>query len=397
MHRSRSRSRSPGRGIRLESGASDRNRMRAGGLPQPCRDFAVGKCRRGSHCHFLHHDNRNYEDSWDSRNRKDGPLRYSASHESRDYSIRSGRSNETCINFAQGKCRMGASCKYVHHMNSDELSKGIADESTREREFDRRRRENSFERGGGHEPNRSVDTPCKFFAAGNCRNGKYCRFSHDMQASRSPSRRLKDDRWGSNSSGDQALDRLKGSNSASPCRRVRDDRWGPDGNIADVDKVWDSSKLNDIVAVSETAKLGDSKSGNMGAPEPGFNTWPGVDGWGNSLDNNKVYAEPSFVGDKKKEDPWKAENAGTTMGVPQSIGTDKWLGDAEMSPDWNYRVGSSTEDEGGQNKHGLTQGGTYLATSKHHRLQVASGNMLDISGSRHSLFFEIHKHGKQKF
>ncbi|KAI9113902.1 hypothetical protein K1719_015153 [Acacia pycnantha] len=344
LDRSRSRSRSPAHGFRWESGVNDRNRMRAGGLPQPCRDFAVGKCRRGSRCHFLHHDNRNYEDGWDTRNRKDGPPRYSAPYESRDYSARSGRSSETCIHFAQGKCRMGASCKYVHHSNSDDMIKGNVDDSTREREFDPRRRENSFERGGGHEPNRFSDTPCKFYAAGNCRNGKYCRFSHDRQASRSPNRRL------------------------------RDDRWGPDGNMVDMDKMWDGPKLNDAVAVSDTAKLGEDKSGNMGIPEPGFTTWPKADGWGNNLDN-KVYAEPPFVGDKKKAEHWKTENAGATTGAPQSIGADKWLVDAEMSPDWNYGRGSSghIEDKSGQNKHGLTQGGAYLATSDHHRLQVAPG------------------------
>ncbi|XP_028766035.1 zinc finger CCCH domain-containing protein 38 isoform X2 [Neltuma alba] len=375
LDRSRSRSRSPGHCFRWESGVNERNRMRAGGLPQPCRDFAVGKCRRGSRCHFLHHDDRNYEDGWDSRSRKDGPPRYSTPYESRDYSARSGRSNETCINFAQGKCRMGASCKYVHHSNSDDMSKGNVDDSTREREFDQRHRESSFERGGGHEPNRFSDTPCKFYAAGNCRNGKYCRFSHDRRASRSPNRRLRDDRWGNNPGGDQTLDRPRGSNPVSPSRRLRDDRWGPDGNMVDMDKVWDGPKLNDAVAVSDAAKLGEDKSGNMGIPEPGFATWPRTDGWNGNLDNNKVYAEPPFVGDKKKEDQWKKENAGVTMGAPQSIGTDKWLVDAEMSPDWNYGSGSSAhiEDKSGQNKLGLTQGGAYSAASEHHRLQVAPG------------------------
>ncbi|XP_054821472.1 zinc finger CCCH domain-containing protein 38-like isoform X2 [Prosopis cineraria] len=371
--RSRSRSRSPALGFRWESGVNDRNRMRDGGLPQPCRDFAVGKCRRGSRCHFLHHDNRNYEDGWDRRNRKDGPPRYSAPYESRDISARSGRSSETCINFAQGKCRMGASCKSVHHSNSDDMSKGNVDESTREREFDQRRRESSFERSGGHEPNRFSGTPCKFYAAGNCRNGKHCRFSHDRQASRSPNRRLRDDRWGDNPGGDQALDRTRGSNSVSPGRRLRDDRWGPD--MVDVDKMWDGPQLNDAVAVPDTAKLGEDKSGNMGIPDPGFTTWPRTDGWGDNLDNNKVYAEPPFVGDKKKVEQWKTENAGTTMGAPQSIVTDKWLDDAEMSPDWNYGSGSSghIEDKSGQKKQGLTQGGAYLATSEHSRLQVAPG------------------------
>ncbi|RDX91346.1 Zinc finger CCCH domain-containing protein 38, partial [Mucuna pruriens] len=370
-----SRSRSPPHGFKWDSGVNDRNRMRAGGSTQPCRDFAAGKCRRGSHCHFLHHDNQNHEDSWENKCREDGAPRYSAPHESRDYSLKSGRSNEACINFAKGRCRMGASCKFVHHNNSDGHGKVSVDEVTRDREIDRRNRDNSFEQGGGHGPNRNGDTLCKFFANGNCRNGKFCRFSHDRQACRSPNRRSRDDRWASNPGGDHhLLDRPKLSGSVSPNRRPRDDRWGSDGNKADADKVWNSSKQNDTV-VSDTAKLVEDKSENVDAAEPGFAPLPTRDGWGHSLDKSRVHGEQPFSSDKKEADSWIAGNTAANMNGSQSIGADIWLGDAKMSPDWDYKVGSSSciKEKHEQNKHGIRQGGMYLASSEHDRIQIAPG------------------------
>ncbi|KAL2638904.1 hypothetical protein AAZV13_06G139100 [Glycine max] len=371
---SRSVSRSPPHGFRWDSGVNDRSRMRAGGSTQPCRDFAAGKCRRGSHCHFLH-DNQNHEDGWEDKYREDGAPRYSAPREGRDYSLKSGRSDEACINFPKGRCRMGASCKFVHHNNSDGHSKVSVDGLTREREIDRRHRDSSFEQGSGHGPNRG-DTLCKFFANESCRNGKYCRFSHDRQACRSHNRRLRDDRWASNPGGDyHMLDRPKLSDSVSPNRRPRGDRWGSDGNKADADKVWDSPERNDTVAVSDTAKLVEDKSENVVAAEQGFTPLAMRDGWGHSLDKSRVHSKQPFSSDKKEADSWIAGNAANMHGS-QSVGTDIWLGDdAKMSPDWDYRVRSSSciEEKHEQNKHGITQGFMYLATSEHDRIQIAPG------------------------
>ncbi|TKY60419.1 Zinc finger CCCH domain-containing protein 38 [Spatholobus suberectus] len=360
-NRSRSRSWSPPHGFRWDSGVNDRYRMRAGGLTQPCRDFAAGKCRRGSQCHFLHHDSQNYDDSWESRHRQAGTPRYSAPHESGesgDYSRTSGRSNETCINYAKGRCRMGASCKYVHNNNSDQFSKVSVDESTREREIDRRRTESSFEQGGRHATNHNGDIPCKFFAFGNCRNGKHCRFSHDRQACGSPNRRFRDDRSRSSQGGDQALDRPKLSDEFSPNGRLRDDRWGLDGSMADVDKVWDGSKQNDLVVVSDIAKLvEDKRNGIMGAPEPVFTAWPISDGWDHSLDKKRVHGESPFSSDMK-EASWAAKNDSANVHTSQSVGTDIWPGNEKMSPDWNYGVGPSThiKEEHGQSKQQVAPG-----------------------------------------
>ncbi|KAE9587336.1 putative transcription factor C3H family [Lupinus albus] len=356
-------SRSPPHGFKRDSGFNDRNRTKAGRSTQPCREFAAGKCKRGSQCNFLHHDNQNYEDSLESKHREDGAPK-STPHDNRDPSHRSGRSNEDCINFAKGRCRMGASCNFVHN-NSDGYSKDSAHESTRERENDRRRRDDSFDQGGGH--HRSGPTPCKFFANGNCRNGKSCRFSHDRQTYGSPNRRSMDDRWGNNPGGDyQMLDTPKLIDSGSPTGRQRDDRWGSDGNMVEKD----NPKRNDAIAVSDTAKLVEDKCGNMGATDPGFTVWPTKDGWGLGLDKNRVHGEPTFLNDKKETDHRMAENAGANMCVSQPMGTSNWSDD-EMSPDWNYRVGSSShnQEEHEQSKHGITLVGTYLAT-QHEGTQV---------------------------
>lgn len=423
--------------------------MRAGRSTRPCRDFAVGNCRRGSLCNFLHHDDQNHEDSWEGKHREDGAPRYSSTHESGDHSFKSGRSNKACINFAKGSCRMGASCKYVHDSDSDgygqvcmdeftreredggapryfatheredrsrslksgrsnevciNFAKGgrcrmgtsckfvhdndsdgygkeYMDEFTREREIDRRHRDNSFEQSGGHVPSRTSDTPCKFFASGNCRNGRYCRFSHDRQAFKSPIRRLRDDRWARNSGGDHQMDRRKLSDSISPNRRLRDDRRGSDGDMADSYRVGDSPKRNDTISVSDTAKLMENKSGNVGATEPGFTSLPMTDEWGQGFDKSRLHGKPPISNDKKEANRWIAGNTGANMLGSQSLGTtDIWPGDAEMSPDWNYKTGSSSHmEEDAQNKHGISQGDTYLAISEQNTIQLVPGkHMLDV-------------------
>lgn len=345
----RSRSRSPPHGF-SHSSVDDRNRTRDGRSAQPCRDFAVGNCRRGSHCHFLHHDKQSYEDSRESRHRPDG-RRYSNPRENGDYSLTNRRSNEACIYFAKGRCRMGESCKYAHHDNSDGFDKILADESSREREIDRRHIEQSFKQGDQHYPTHSSNTPCKFFAFGNCRNGKDCRFSHDRQAFTSPG--LRDDRSRSNQGEDQVLNRPKLSNSVAPNGRLRDDRCGSDGRMADVDKVWDGPMQTDLVAVSGTVNLvEDNKNGIIGAPEPGFMAWPMNDGSGHSLDRNRMHDESPFSIDKKEANCRTAENAFDNILNSQSVGGGMWPGDEQMSPDWNYGARSSNhiKDEHMQNK-----------------------------------------------
>ncbi|KAK2444989.1 zinc finger CCCH domain-containing protein [Trifolium repens] len=336
----------------------------------------------GASCKFMHdNDSDGYgKVSMDefTREREDRAPRYPATHEGGDHSLKRGRSNEVCTNFAKGRCRMGTSCKFVHDNDSDGYGKVFMDEFTREREIDRRHRDNSFEQGGRHVPNRTSDTPCKFFANGNCRNGKFCKFSHDRQACRSPDRRLRDDRWARNPGRDhQMLDRQKSSHSISPNRRLRDDKWGSDGDVADPDRVGDSPKRNNTV--SDTAKLIENKSGNVDATDPGFTTLSITDGYGHELDKSELHGKPPISSDTKEADCWIEEDTGANMhGSHSIVKTDIWPGDAEMSPDWNYKTGSSSHmEEPGQNKHGIRQGGTHLAISEPDRVQLAPGQSIN--------------------
>ncbi|KAF3440677.1 hypothetical protein FNV43_RR18961 [Rhamnella rubrinervis] len=314
--RSRSRSRSPLRSFRRESGFLDRSKSRPGVSGQLCKDFVTGRCRRGSHCQFLHQCNEDYEDIWDNRQRKGGNSRYSTPRDARDYSLRSGRSTY-CTDFVKGRCRRGESCKFEHHGAPDGFSKGPVSEVSREKENDRRKRDTSIEQSVDHEPRRSSDIPCKFFAAGNCRNGKYCRFSHHSQTR------------------------------ASPNGKSKHDKWGPRHKLDDVGQVWDGPEWRDSAIVPDAAKLSEDKNGIIGAQEA-RSTWSVNDnGWGSSLNNdNETCGEPTVSNEadkisEKEALRWKADNTGTRMGLSESKHAEKWLGGMDMSPDWNYEIQSS--------------------------------------------------------
>ncbi|XP_030543704.1 zinc finger CCCH domain-containing protein 38 [Rhodamnia argentea] len=128
-----SRSRSPVHGSRKDSGIYDKSRSRTGVSSQLCKEFAVGRCRRGSDCRFLHQGNQQYNDSWESRHKKSGSTR--------EYSERN-RSSELCNNFQRGTCRWGASCRYIH---SDVPGKVYPKEAAAAGENDQRKRDLSLE------------------------------------------------------------------------------------------------------------------------------------------------------------------------------------------------------------------------------------------------------------
>lgn len=365
--RSRGRSRSPIHGVRRESGFRDRSRSR-GASTQLCRDFTAGRCRRGSHCHFLHQDNQHYEDSWESRHGKDGDSKYSSSHDTRDYTSKMGRSTSYCTDFIRGKCQRGASCRYAHDGASDGFSKVYGNDVIRERE-NHRNRDASFERGGEAEDRRN-DVPCKFFAAGNCRNGKYCRFSHHSRAGASPDGRSRDD-------------------------RPRDDRWHQGHNSDDADGPVDGPKLSEwseAVTVS-TALKSENKNAKLTAPEPRFTGWSMDDTrWGHCLDKEKKTGGDPAVGPEVVESNeeaghlWMKEHAGAGMGVSEPRGADKWLGD--MSPDWKYGVQSMNhvvKEERGHNSPASQSLGSYdtsLVTKGQDINREASVRMHDAAAVR---------------
>ncbi|XP_010245822.1 PREDICTED: zinc finger CCCH domain-containing protein 55 [Nelumbo nucifera] len=354
----RSRSRSPPYGFKREAeGWVDRSRRGSGVSARPCNDFAAGRCRRGSHCRFLHQDKQDYEhkrhmesaslenwrgrrdgnrhsesgpvDSLESRHEKEGSFRSVNTEEARDdswdkfphgyrshldgdrekhESQRNNRSTNICNDFLRGRCYRGSSCKYVHDgTSSDEhggwSTKGMA----RERTHDRKDAYSSFDHEHRREARRNSDIPCKYFAAGNCRNGEYCRFSHD------------------------------GAGQCSPKGRPQEDKWSND--VDNEIKPWGGSQWSDAVAVSsDIAKSNQWRAENSDEktviPEPMTSNRSTYDGWGHNLDNeNKMWGGPK-VSDKEtdkgvqKSSMWNEDDV-ARMGNPESRATkrstdDRW-------------------------------------------------------------------------
>ncbi|XP_024017747.1 zinc finger CCCH domain-containing protein 38 [Morus notabilis] len=315
--KSRGRSRSPVRSLRRESGFPDRSRSRSGVSSQLCKDFIAGRCRRGNHCMFLHEGNEDYDDYWDSRHRKGTSSKYS-NLDTRDYPLRSGRPSVPCNDFVKGRCRRGASCRFEHHGVSDGFSKGYSNEVSRDKENDRMKRDNSAERGVEHEFRRTSDIPCKFFAAGNCRNGRHCRFSHHSQPYESPDRKSQD-------------------------------RWASGRKPDDVNRVFDGhgSKWNDTVIVPDAAKLNEDINRNICTRDSSSTGWSMNDRLRSSVNNESTTnADPTSScaaakNNEKEALQWKPDNAGVSTGLHESRHAEKWLGGMDMSPDWNYTVSSA--------------------------------------------------------
>ncbi|XVF14918.1 hypothetical protein REPUB_Repub09cG0102400 [Reevesia pubescens] len=376
--RSRSGSRSPARGVRRQWGFHERTRSRSGVSTQSCKDFMAGRCRRGSQCHFLHQDIHSHEDGWDNRQKRAGTSKYFTPNDSKDYLIKTGRSTDCCTDYLKGNGRRGASCRFAHDGASDGFSRGSINEVSRERESNKRNRVTTPERDGDREARRGSDVPCKYFAAGNCRNGKYCRFSHHVQARASPERRSRGDRggWGQTS--------------------VRVDKFQDGGKLRDdedasfnVDKSWNASKHRDADASNDAQKSWTGpKWSDAVASNDADKSWTGSkwsdtgaysmdERWQHDYDASGKNSETSMHYKKVDIDkdvaiPRKIENADFSMGVSEPRGAEESLGDMEMSPEWNYKIDSSFKKEPSHSSKS-TPVDTSLPAHEKNITEVASG------------------------
>ncbi|KAL9264771.1 Zinc finger CCCH domain-containing protein [Drosera capensis] len=244
ISRSRSRSRSSGNGYRHEQ--IERSRNRIGAPSQLCREFAAGRCKRGNHCPFSHSDQ-----SYDRR--------HSESSAADDFE--SGHKNTSA-----SKCS-STSSRYAHYEASSDR-KGSMDVLVEDGDNDRRRRGN--QRGWGDDndtvkdrdddrkknttqPGWSYDREqastgemiCKYFAAGRCRHGKYCRMSHNLQEVAHPNGAL-DAARASHHNFDGANQAWKGESSDHPMPDVSRSKGWPE----EKKEILDVTKPGEIAWIS---------------------------------------------------------------------------------------------------------------------------------------------------
>ncbi|XP_021713908.1 zinc finger CCCH domain-containing protein 38-like isoform X2 [Chenopodium quinoa] len=382
--RSRSRSQSPAHNFRREPAVNDRSRSRSGVPAQICRDFSSGRCRRGSSCHFLHqdemYDNRRLEcsspEDWESRRQKTGGSRYSPD-DTKDCATRTEKSAHICNEFLKGRCRRGDSCRYVHDDSAgDVFDKGVEDvyrnrdhdlrsrdiypdhdHRSRDtyRDLDHRRRDTYPDRNHEFEPPKRGETPCKFFAAGNCRNGTRCKFSHQVQEIYSPDRRSRGDRRGPDhkSEGGQVWEGPRWSDATAVSTVPAVQGWGEDKNERkemttarykgdgrgpdhkyEGDRGWDGPSWCDVTTVpNNPAAHGweDDKNEITEVAKDMAGSRPGDDCWSHDMLDIKQTRETSTnlgksqIQDKKQALQWKIEN-----NVPGL--TENFSGDMEISP-----------------------------------------------------------------
>ncbi|CAI9786590.1 unnamed protein product [Fraxinus pennsylvanica] len=187
--RGQTRSRTPIRDHRQSGGWSD-GRSKHEKSSRTCRDFATGRCRRGSQCRFFHPDNINSSDrdcveddraeNW--RNRPEpghisghsndrGPGSqprndvYDPYYKEDDQFRNQSRNPFPCRDFIKGKCRWGDTCKFSHHEASGDSYGKVSRNASSGRDFEQH-------------ANKNVKPPCKFFAEGKCYRDN-CRFSHE--------------------------------------------------------------------------------------------------------------------------------------------------------------------------------------------------------------------------
>ncbi|RZC69401.1 hypothetical protein C5167_032491, partial [Papaver somniferum] len=382
----RSRSRSPPHGYRRDLEGSNGGRRSGSHI---CGEFAEERSIRGNSHRFLHQD---IQDTYEHNGRRHpgrSPGRGGSKHEkggirnayteeqmdrprdkiSRGYEdvyhrdlekseiLRSNNisSDRPCIDFLEGNCRKGSSCRYPHHGAPSE-GRGI-----RVRDLDRKETTVFY----GHDNKRESQRLCKFYAAGYCRNGDSCRFSHEGAARGSPEGRSRDDRRGHDLDHEN---RLQGGSKWSDKQPADSAYDGPDArsvteklvhHLSDENRSWGGPKWSDI---TDSHSAGNERRSSRGSkwsdrdavPEEKSNVW-GNDNVGekigvvdprskersfNSQQSHLDNASRTWGGPSRDDKPidfalhkspqWISDNSGGSMGFEEPKGSGKFLASESM-------------------------------------------------------------------
>ncbi|KAA8546525.1 hypothetical protein F0562_002736 [Nyssa sinensis] len=362
LSRSWSRSQSPLRDHRRESyGWNDRGRRGSGVSSQSCRDFAVGKCRRGSQCRFLHQDFYSHRDGaqsendraerWRNRQEYGETLKHANNEGSRDNprSIVSdgfGNKDESmrnsskfaipCNDFLKGKCHRGSACRYAHSASGDK--------------YDRSNRNVPFDHDHKRHPHKNTNIPCKFYAMGNCHRDN-CRFSHDGASRGNLEGMLRDDRY-DHDVDEKSWNSPKWGEATGVADVAKSTRWGDSNvrnvnyvdptsaekrtddtrghNLDDKNKSWNGPKWGDTTCVSDVLKptgWGNSDVVNMNFAEPTAEKLTD-DIQGHDLDSKKkswngpTWSDATGVSDAAKPTGWGYSNENMNFSEPTTA--EKW-------------------------------------------------------------------------
>ncbi|MCL7026104.1 hypothetical protein MKW94_026746 [Papaver nudicaule] len=264
-------------------------------------------------------------------------------------------SSRPCIDFLNGNCRKGSSCRYPHH-GAPSDGHGI-----RVRDLDRKETTVFY----GHDNKRESQRLCKFYAAGYCRNGDSCRFSHEGTSRGSPEGRSRDDRRG------RDLDRENRSQGGSkwgdkqPAHTTYD---GPDArsvsetlvhHLGVENRSWGGPKWNDI---TDNHSSGNEKRSVRGLKwsDRDTETDEKSNGWGNDNVGDKIgvldprskersfnsqqshldNSSSTWGGPSRNDKPidftphksplWISDNNGGSMGLEETKGRGKFLTSESM-------------------------------------------------------------------
>lgn len=109
---------------------------------------------------------------------KDQKIAVNSSNNISNHTSNTNVHGQICVYFLQGRCTFGDSCKFVHAQGSFTSPPAVRHSAPYP------------SNGSGMMPTPSGEV-CKFFAAGNCKFGSSCRFSHSLPISRTPNQVMK--------------------------------------------------------------------------------------------------------------------------------------------------------------------------------------------------------------